>query len=820
MKKVVKEFQAYVYHFSGGTEESNQYLFDVPALLKTEAPIVDNPKEDPIEEPEVEGEEEEVVEDPNAEKPWWELIEGDCKPFVMFGDMAEFRPPQRREVLKTIKAAKTAPRKWKEYVFNEMFLRSDCSNADVIKDEYPHRAPEPGRWECQGVQTDRQFSKMSVMSRRVTTTSIDVRGNMGSILKIITSNITEPPNKPNILAARDSMEIASTTKLRDKHHERHSSHGGKVVISVGSRKTSMLIDQADLDDDSDDAGDVENPKKEKQDVADEAEDESLSLLGSIHNDSMQVIASHKPEKDHKIHYEKVCPMEKCQRMEVDSFIRSLPPYMRANPFTHFEQSYEDYETCTPEQLEILKQRIEIKKSKVEQQGKETCPLAEWGPDVEGVGVQTSEASLPPCTCRVPSPTPVSSTGRMFDVQDLIPIKQKLDEIRKDCFYAGGIEFDRFKVIGQESDYNIPEAPKEDFKKTRLNEIKRILKQHPSLCDIFQASTRKVLKKLKLNLCCNTMEQLANCAPGVIERVLLMVRDKIRRDEELNKSTKDAEQNMSSGGSYYEACGDEEHVLVVPVKTRVNGVLETVQQKVVSYDSYLTLKEELKDAKDSSEVLKQKVEHLDSLLKLKDERIDELQKQLERKQARRKEVEAFQNSLAVPFETVQSPIITEIAPNLSRKSSLKTIESNHRVQTIESNPKIAKPEESKIPIPKIEPAVVKSISKPSITEVSSADLINNQINVERIKSDVFKEVEIVDAEENHAPKNVVEGDGDSLITDPQNEEAFKEPNERNLGDTQDVEEFKDSEQDAIVTIEETIQKEITDIVKPSDANYIM
>lgn len=215
-----------------------------------------------------------------------------------------------------------------------------------------------------------------------------------------------------------------------------------------------------------------------------------------------------------------------------------------------------------------------------------------------------------------------------------------------------------------------------------------------------------------------------------------------------------------------------------------------------------------------------MEHLDSLLKLKDERIDELQKQLERKQARRKEVEAFQNSLAVPFETVQSPIITDIAPNLSRKSSLKTIESNHRVQTIESNPKIAKPEESKILIPKIEPAVVKSISKPSITEVSSADLINNQINVERIKSDVFKEVEIVDAEENHAPKNVVEGDGDSLITDPQNEEAFKEPNERNLGDTQDVEEFKDSEQDAIVTIEETIQKEISDIVKPSDASYIM
>ncbi|XP_028177932.1 uncharacterized protein LOC114365532 isoform X3 [Ostrinia furnacalis] len=487
MKMVIKEFQAYVYHFSGGTPESNQYLFDLPALLKTEASVYDDPKEDPIEEPDHEGEEEEA-EDPNAEKPWWELIEGECKPFIMFGDMAEFRPPQRREVLKAVKAAATAPRHWKEYVFNDMFLRADCSNADVIKDEYPNRVPPPGKWECQAVQTDRQFSKMSISSRRVTTTSMDVRGNMGSILKIITSNIApEAPNKPNILAARDSMEIASTTKLRDKHHHKHTDPA-RVVINVGSRRTSMF--KQDLEDTSDEVG-TSQQKKELKDLDDEEEDESLSLLGSIHNDSLHVIPSHVPEKDHKIHYEKVCPMEKCQRMEVDSFIRSLPPYMRANPFTHFEQSYEDYETCTKEQLEILKKRIEDKKNKEkpDHPGLEESPLAEWNPEVEGVGVQTSDASLPPCTCRVPSPTPVSSAGRMFDMQDLIPIKQNLDAIRKDCFYDGGIEFDRFKVIGQESDYTINEAPKEDFKKTRLYEIKRILKQHPSLCEIFQANTR-------------------------------------------------------------------------------------------------------------------------------------------------------------------------------------------------------------------------------------------------------------------------------------------------------------------------------------------
>ncbi|KPJ17548.1 Nucleolar protein 56 [Papilio machaon] len=35
-----------------------------------------------------------------------------------------------------------------------------------------------------------------------------------------------------------------------------------------------------------------------------------------------------------------------------------------------------------------------------------------------------------------------------------------------------------------------------------------------------------------------------------------VRDKIQRDEEAHRSLKDSEQNLSSGGSYYEACGDD------------------------------------------------------------------------------------------------------------------------------------------------------------------------------------------------------------------------------------------------------------------------
>ncbi|KAH9634935.1 hypothetical protein HF086_017234 [Spodoptera exigua] len=287
--------------------------------------------------------------------------------------------------------------------------------------------------------------------------------------------------------------------------------------------------------------------------------------------------------------------------------------------------------------------------------------------------------------------------------------------------------------------------------------------------------RKVLKKLKLNLCCNTMEQLANCAPGIIERVLVMVRDKIRRDEELNKSMKEQEQNLSSGGSYYEACGDDDHVLVVPIKTRVNGVLESTQQKVISYESYCVLKEELKDAKEAAEVLKQKVEHLDNLLKIKEERIDELQNQLERKQARRKEVEIVTNTLSVPFDSVPPTpkIIQEPNVLLVKMNSLKSIDSKSKL------------DDSKIPIAK---ESLKPIPKQSFTEISVVD--SEKFTVETIKSDVFIEME-------------------------ERVEDYPEV----------FEEFKDSVQENVVmTIEETIQKELKDITNKmeftQDLNMIL
>lgn len=199
-----------------------------------------------------------------------------------------------------------------------------------------------------------------------------------------------------------------------------------------------------------------------------------------------------------------------------------------------------------------------------------------------------------------------------------------------------------------------------------------------------------------------------------------------------------------------------------------------------------------------------MEHLDSLLKLKEERIDELQKQLDRKQSRRKEAEALVNSLSVPFETVPSPtsIIIENPSMYSNKNEMNaifantyqnnTIPYNDNIEIINSIAKTAtlksfsiesvksKFEESKIPI-KLD-STVKTPSKTVLTAVVM-ELEDNNLgnNLDRIKSDVFQEIEIVD--DRSYPH-----DGD---------------------------EFKDSVQDTVTTIEETIQNEIKSISNPME-----
>ncbi|CAG9569161.1 unnamed protein product [Danaus chrysippus] len=469
MRKILKHFQSFVFDFIGDTPENNQYFFNIPELLKTKTSIKDNPEEDPCE-----NEDEESEPKIEREKEWWETLDCEEHPFVMFGDMADFKPPQRREVLRNVKAAKTAPKKWKEYVFNEMFIKRECTNADIIKDVWC----APASWECAVASRQTPSRCSESQSRRITTTSVDIKGNMGSILKIMTSSTPKPTAKATLLGARDSMEIASTTRLDsffnkieddDEEEDKNREQTERVTQVPGPQKST--------------GGDIDDV---------ESDEESVSNLGSLHHDSLQIIQSHVKDHDSKINYEKICPMEKCQRIQVDSFIRSLPKYMQANPFTHFEQTYEDYEACSPEQLEILKKRIEDKKKREKLEFQlETDPLLSWTPSVEGVEVQTSDISLmPPCTCIVPSPSLASSTTKVYNVADLIPIKQTLDKIKAECFFHDDIEFNRFKVLGQnESEDHLDFDGDIEPSKNRLSEIKTILKKHPSLCEIFQANTR-------------------------------------------------------------------------------------------------------------------------------------------------------------------------------------------------------------------------------------------------------------------------------------------------------------------------------------------
>lgn len=281
--------------------------------------------------------------------------------------------------------------------------------------------------------------------------------------------------------------------------------------------------------------------------------------------------------------------------------------------------------------------------------------------------------------------------------------------------------------------------------------------------------RKVLRKLKLHLCTETMEQLANSTPGIIERILLMVRDKIRKDEEANKSMND-EQELSSGGSYYEACTDEENVLVVPVKARVNGMLEFVQQKVVTYNAHVVLKEELKDAKEAIDVLKQKVQHLEQLMKLKEERVDELQSQLDRKAIRRKESDTTQNNLT---------------PNTSLPVSQKTSEVTVYYNSIKNH------------LNDEDNVVIKN-SKNNINEC-----INNNIESgEKSESKINEDETALIAEEIKS-KFIVSNVLENVI------KSANSSTSQRLQVQGSDEDFKDSMQD--LTIEQSVYKEVVEIV---------
>lgn len=184
-----------------------------------------------------------------------------------------------------------------------------------------------------------------------------------------------------------------------------------------------------------------------------------------------------------------------------------------------------------------------------------------------------------------------------------------------------------------------------------------------------------------------------------------------------------------------------------------------------------------------------MEHVDNLLKLKEERIDELQKQLERKQTRRKETETLINSLCVPFDTVPNPAPIKIEnsqqltkensqnqmteePIVLEKTSLKSVSSKssvHSKNTVESKHSVT------------DSSFAKEVNANDCYALVHIDL---EDNLERIKSDVFKDI-----------------DNDAHINFPP-----------------DAIEFKNIVQDPLTTIADSIQREIKGItIHPLEYN---
>lgn len=166
------------------------------------------------------------------------------------------------------------------------------------------------------------------------------------------------------------------------------------------------------------------------------------------------------------------------------------------------------------------------------------------------------------------------------------------------------------------------------------------------------------------------------------------------------------------------------------------------------------------------------------------------------------MEALQNSLGLPFEySPPTPKVNDIVILPSKIPSLKSIDTASKIPILEDRNKYdetkviktdqsksledvkAIKDESKIPVVKVDSYILtKVLSKPSFQTVTS-EMCDNGPGVDKKKTEVFKEIEII---------------------------------QRKVSDDYiDVDDFKDSEEDAMVTIEDSIQKEIKEIADPMD-----
>ena len=146
--------------------------------------------------------------------------------------------------------------------------------------------------------------------------------------------------------------------------------------------------------------------------------------------------------------------------------------------------------------------------------------------------------------------------------------------------------------------------------------------------------RKVLSKIEMKLSKETIDQLANSQPGVIESVLTDLRVKILKDcnadteflySESEEKGKGGEKMISVILYLYSTIKLNYIFFVESARNSINP--EVVANKTVPRHVFVKLKQELQEKKDAINILSEKVSHLESMLKLKDQRIKDLTTQI-------------------------------------------------------------------------------------------------------------------------------------------------------------------------------------------------
>ncbi|XP_018319144.1 sperm flagellar protein 1-like [Agrilus planipennis] len=135
---------------------------------------------------------------------------------------------------------------------------------------------------------------------------------------------------------------------------------------------------------------------------------------------------------------------------------------------------------------------------------------------------------------------------------------------------------------------------------------------------WETLNKKVLSKIGVNLSKKMIDQLANSKPGLIEKVLNDIKQKV---EERENHKKDGGNSIVVEGLTSDMSGT-----IMPVKEKNSD--KTIDHKLIPVDYIDKMEANLQEKDEAVVILRNKVQHLETLLHVKDERINDLTRQIE------------------------------------------------------------------------------------------------------------------------------------------------------------------------------------------------